>query len=127
MLIECTDCKTSISPKAVACPKCGAPVEQDIEASPQESEPPEWIKYGIVIVISIAGVFLFRATIFDQIWGMVFRLISALSGDSGFMTDLNLFFADYTGLKADFWTGYFVPFLAIFQILLWIMKPGKKG
>ncbi len=110
-LVECQDCKTAIPTTAKTCPKCGAPLEHSHNSTDSDKDdPPEWMKFSIRVGAAVAGVFVIRTFFFEPFTNIFYRILTAFAGESGFMTDLTLFFADYTAAKEDFWMGYAVPF-----------------
>lgn len=84
--------------------------------------PDGWAPLGLKVILSIVGLFVFRATIFEPFWEFTFRVMSVVAGDSGFITDINLLFADFSHARDDIWLGYIIPFFIVYSIVSYIMK-----
>lgn len=54
-LVTCTECGNAVSDKAVACPKCGAPVSAAAKYVP---EPSHWLRNTVILVLVLLGGFL---------------------------------------------------------------------
>ena len=97
-LIPCPDCTTDVSSKAVACPKCGAPLKTTVNNDPLDLVPNGGIALIIIGLCTVGYFFLLFATTPD--------IPDSLVGSGGRVYNIGLLSQQTNGLILGFGVAF---------------------